>query len=321
MKLDELHRLTSGISQMKSIEDQLRLHTLLREAGVEPESFYQDMEMTSKFVDTHQDISYVSSPVNLHSHVFYEILYCRSAQQVDYLVGANRYRLQEGDIIIVPPEVSHCPILPPLMTIPYRRDVLWISPELMEGIIQDFSDDLVRGVAQSFRLRTDGTKWAFLGEMFSYGIQESQRRVSGWEAAVLGNTISLLVQLRRALRDWTAEPLPAEKPELLDRVMAYIEQNISRKITLSETARNFFVSESTISHTFKEKMGVSFYRCVTQRRLIAAKALILDGHPLENVGQQVGFSDYSSFYRAFKQEYGIPPRQYRKLQELSESSV
>ena len=68
-------------------------------------------------------------------------------------------------------------------------------------------------------------------------------------------------------------------------------------------------------------MGVSFYRCVTQRRLIAAKALILDGHPLENVGQQVGFSDYSSFYRAFKQEYGIPPRQYRKLQELSESSV
>ena len=30
---------------------------------------------------------------------------------------------------------------------------------------------------------------------------------------------------------------------------------------------------------------------------------------------RVGFSDYSSFYRAFKQEYGISPRQYRALQE------
>ena len=33
-----------------------------------------------------------------------------------------------------------------------------------------------------------------------------------------------------------------------------------------------------------------------------------------NLGQ-TGFGDYSGFYRAFKQEYGISPRQYRKLQE------
>ena len=61
-------------------------------------------------------------------------------------------------------------------------------------------------------------------------------------------------------------------------------------------------------------MGVSFYRCVTQRRLIAAKALITEGNPLEQVAEMTGFGDYSAFYRAFKQEYGISPRQYRNLQ-------
>ena len=61
-------------------------------------------------------------------------------------------------------------------------------------------------------------------------------------------------------------------------------------------------------------MGVSFYRCVTQRRLIASKALILQGIPLEQVSERVGFADYSGFYRAFRQEYGISPRQYRRMQ-------
>ena len=68
---------------------------------------------------------------------------------------------------------------------------------------------------------------------------------------------------------------------------------------------------STISALFRRAMGISFYRCVIQRRLIAAKKLIVDGISLEEVSRQVGFGDYSSFYRAFKGEYGMAPRQLR----------
>ena len=60
-------------------------------------------------------------------------------------------------------------------------------------------------------------------------------------------------------------------------------------------------------------MGVSVYRYITQRRLIAAKSLIGQKLPLEEISQQVGFSDYSTFYRAFKQEFGISPRQFSQL--------
>lgn len=58
-------------------------------------------------------------------------------------------------------------------------------------------------------------------------------------------------------------------------------------------------------------MGTSFHRCLNQRQLIEAKASIAEGVLLESVGEQVVFSDYSTAYRAFKQEYGISPRQYR----------
>ena len=164
-------------------------------------------------------------------------------------------------------------------------------------------------------LRTGGTRWESLGELFRKGVREAEAQAPGWEMAVLGNSIQILSLLYRAFLDQSTAPMKAEKPELLDQVLAYVETHLAEKITLEDIARHFYVSESTISQTFRKKMGVPFHRCVTQRRLISAKALIEKGTALETVAHQVGFADYSSFYRAFRQEYGISPRQYRKLQE------
>jgi AraC-like DNA-binding protein len=60
-------------------------------------------------------------------------------------------------------------------------------------------------------------------------------------------------------------------------------------------------------------MGISFYRCVTQRRLVESKKLIELGNTMEEISLAVGFQEYSAFYRAFKAEYGISPMQYRKM--------
>lgn len=43
--------------------------------------------------------------------------------------------------------------------------------------------------------------------------------------------------------------------------------------------------------------------------------LILEGVLAEQAGAQVGFGDYSTFFRAFKREYGLSPTEYRKLME------
>ena len=289
-----------------------------KEPQQEYSSFYQDQEMTCRYAETHQDVSFSDSRINLHSHDFYEFLFCHSASDVEYLVGAERYRLQKGDVVLIPPGVSHRPLLPEHMAEPYRRDVLWIHPDLIDQLELLVSPQERMNAQESRLLRTAGTRWEFLGELFRHGVREFEGQEPGWEEIVLGNTLQILVYLRRAVRDRTAAPLKAEKPELLDQVLAYIEEHLSEKITLEDIAKHFWVSQSTISQTFRNKLGVSFYRCVTQRRLIAAKNLIIEGTPLESVGRKVGFSDYSSFYRAFKQEFGISPRQYRKMQDTAE---
>ena len=315
MKLSELHKLTQVVTEDISAGDRKKAYELIMSLGIDPNTFYQELEMTSHLVDTHRDVSYSNAHIQLHSHTFYELLYCRNTCGVEYLIGSERYRLMRGDLVFVPPGISHRPLLPETISEPYKRYVLWMSPEFMNRYADLFPYPFTEKQACAGMLRVGGTPWnERFAELFRIGVEEAEGQKDGWEAAVIGNTITLLTLIKRATNDRAAHALEAEKPELLDRIMAYGEANYGSDIVIGAVAGEFYVSESTISHLFKQKMGISFYRFVTQRRLIAAKSLIEKETALEEVAVQVGFGDYSGFYRAFKKEYGISPRQYRNLQ-------
>ena len=310
MKIDDFRKL-ADFEIPHTQEDQQKILEFLHGMGIDPSNIYQELEMSSPFVDTHRDTSFSNARVSLHSHTFYELLYCRSVTDVEYIVGSERYRLRSGDIIFISPGISHRPILPESLKGSYVRDVIWISPDYVERIKEMLPHVPVRN--SDYLIRTAGTGWEFLGDLFHTGVWEAEQRKTGWEAVVLGNTMKILAYLERACRDRNTDILKAEKPDLLGKVTAHIEEHYAEYITVGDLAHKFYVSDSTISHMFKHKMGISLYRYITQRRLIAAKLLIAEKVPMEEISRRVGFADYSSFYRAFKQEYGISPRQYRNL--------
>jgi len=309
-----IREISRHYSAPQNPEEYQKLKEQLKQEGIDFQNFYQELEMSYPMAETHRDESYSNASINLHSHNFYEMIFCRSSDGVEYLVGTERYRLQAGDIVIVAPGISHRPLLPEMMEIPYKRDIIWFSRELVEQFPRMLpTSHLSLPGKDVIFLRTKGTKWDFLGEMFRSGVKEAERGKAESDGIVLGNTIVILSQIARALTETSTVQLQAEKPELLDRIMAYIEEHLAEKITLEETAHHFYISVSTITQLFRQKMGTSFYRLVTQRRLIAAKTRIQQGESLEDVSRAVGFQDYSSFYRAFKKEYGISPRQFTRL--------
>lgn len=283
--------------------------------GINLENIYQELEMNSAYADSHRDITREAGVVRLHSHSFYELIYCVSCDNVQYLVGTERYRLQRGDIMWIPPGVSHGPLFPDVMKKPYERIVLWVNAEKMVEFFSRWPEgNLWRNIdCRHYLLRTAGmTQERDLREAFQRGCRESERRLPGWETALYGNTNLLLTLLMRAMDGKGELPL-REKTELLDELLSYVSEHLQDRITVNDTAQTLHVSESTVTHLCSKRLGLSFYRYVTQQRLDRARRLMMENGDLSAVAEQSGFCDYTAFFRAFKREYGLSPGEYRKI--------
>jgi AraC-like DNA-binding protein len=308
--MDEVRRASGNVLDM------LELKQKLDGMGISLENIYQELEMSSAVADSHRDISTRQERLQPHSHSFFELIYCCNCDDVQYLLGSQRYRLRQGDVLLIPPGVRHCPLFPEVMRRPYERIVVWINAEVLRKLCQRWPE-IRNHWGESRLLRTAGSEWEkTIAETFQRGCRESEQRLAGWEAALYGNTTMLITLLNRAL-DMEQQQPDAEHRDLLDKLLAYVEGHLQEKISVRSAARHLLVSESTITHLCRRRLGTSFYRHVTGQRLAAAKRYMRRGIPLGQVWEMAGFCDYSAFYRAFKQEFGFSPREFRDLQDSS----
>ena len=280
---------------------------------------YEELVMQSRFVNAHREISKACDTVQLHSHSFAELLFCMSGD-LEYLLGTQRYSVREGDWLIIPPGVSHRPLNTTMRPQNYYdRIVIWISGRYVSGCRKlwpdvDWTPFLPAGeggTGAGHCLHADAQPDLQIRELFERICTEFEQSLPDWEPAVCGMTLSLMILLARVI---SRQHVPeSSRTDLLDQIIEYVEENLNRRITLEGTARQFLISESTLSKTFRTRLNTSFYQFVKQRRLIAAKELLAQTDALSEIPEQVGFSDYSSFYRAFKKEYEMTPSQYRSL--------
>lgn len=92
----------------------------------------------------------------------------------------------------------------------------------------------------------------------------------------------------------------------------YIEENYPHTITVTELARIANMTERTFSRRFKRATDLSPGQYLQAIRLEQARKLLESSTlSLDNIVQQVGYDDLSSFSRLFKRECGVSPSQYR----------
>ena len=95
--------------------------------------------------------------------------------------------------------------------------------------------------------------------------------------------------------------------------MCIRDRHYTDPLSLELLSSKFFVSKYHLSHEFNRVVGTSVYRYIVQKRLVIAKQMLAGGVAPTDVYRHCGFGDYANFYRAFKAEYHISPKQYPGL--------
>ncbi len=98
--------------------------------------------------------------------------------------------------------------------------------------------------------------------------------------------------------------------EITQQVVRYINDNLDKPLSLKYIEKGLFLSRSYISHKFLSDMRIGVMAYVKAKRIAQAKILMQNGVKPTDVFAQVGFNDYTTFFRAFKRDTGATPSEF-----------
>ncbi|MFY2828441.1 helix-turn-helix domain-containing protein [Staphylococcus arlettae] len=98
----------------------------------------------------------------------------------------------------------------------------------------------------------------------------------------------------------------------INKVIQYIEINLSRQLTLKQLASYVDLAPAYLSRIFNKEMGCSLAQFITELRLKKAKSLLnRTDMTVTQIAQAVGYQQTSYFTQKFKEYYKVTPLKYR----------
>ncbi|MBQ3090742.1 MAG: helix-turn-helix domain-containing protein [Oscillospiraceae bacterium] len=244
-----------------------------------------------------------------HYHEFDKVVVFLSGQ-VTYTVEGRAYFLSPGDLLLVPHHHIH---QPDIGGATYERYILWLDPAFLEEKGLSVCFDQARETGFHI-LRTGDILSARLMSLLSQ--LEQAGRDTEFGHRLLAETLCLqfLIALNRGNQTNLAltDSHTFRSDPKIEEILAYINANLHQNLTIQSLAGRFYLSASWLMHRFKEVTGCTLHQYILQKRLIQAASLIRSGTPVMTAAAKSGFSDYSTFLRAFRNAYRCSPKEFRE---------
>lgn len=241
----------------------------------------------------HKDYS-----IGMHSHEFYEINIVLSGRGCHYIED-KKLEVTAGDVFVIPSEIRHAYISGDKLDVFHflvRCDFLSKYKEELEGtkgykMLFDIEPYLRQSTGENYFLHYDGEELYLLKNEIKK-IHSAQQEGNDVYMSVL--TLAFFLNLCiRMHENITSKSGKSSDADVL-RVLDYINNNFSEKITVDEMAKLVNMSKSTFNRHFKRAVGTTPMEYVISCRAKRAKELMREKtYTKAEIAQLCGFYDSS----------------------------
>ena len=239
-----------------------------------------------------------------HYHDVTELLFVKSGE-VTYEVGGKKYTLQKNMLVYTRPNERHC--IDVNSDADYERYNILFDPSELPFDLNSMIPKNVNVV----NFDANKTVTGIFDKMDMYC-----KMLPGKELGlVLFNLVcEVLINVMLSVERENDEA--AKVDPVVSKAMAYIEENLLKISGIDEICRELYVSKSHLHHLFAAQTGESPKKYVIRKRLEMAHRELALGASATEICSACGFSDYSSFFRAYKNHFGYSPAQTPKTDSV-----
>ena len=230
-----------------------------------------------------------------HIHSGYELIYLCGGDAT-YAIEDRKYRLKKDDLIVIRPNDYH--VLQFHSEQPYDRYVVQFDPVALGISMEMLPEGMDVVSCAHMPIITDLFK-----KVDYYHTCFSEKIVASIIVLLLKE---LLFNLCVVGQNADLQRISSVHP-LIQRALALINAELFTIENVGEVAQKLYVTESYLYRLFKKELMTTPGKYITEKRLLAARNMLLQGRNPTQVYVSCGFTDYSAFYRNYQSLFGYPP--------------
>lgn len=254
-----------------------------------------------------------------HSHNYIEFVYVYSGI-VKHIIKGKEVEIKTGEICILDRNIKHA-------TDPANRDDIGINIVMTNEFFDSLFMSLLAGndIISKFIVKALYSKKGddnFL--MFHCGdnenIQYAMKKVMcewysknvGYETSIKGLMLVIFTELMRNYHENLENKTGADlERTIIHELTDYLNKNY-RTTDLKMTATYFNFNSDYLSKVIKGHIGASFIGLLQEIKLQKSCDFLKKSDlSIEEIADEVGYSNVSYFYRVFKKKYNQTPLEYR----------
>ena len=239
-----------------------------------------------------------------HYHDFHKVVIFISGKAAYHIEG-KAYQLKPWDILLVNRHAIHRPEID--SSVPYERFILWIQNDIpWQELLKCFQ----KANDRSYNLvRLNSALQEKMKDILFELENSAKSDEYGKEILTQSLFLQFMVYLNRIFleKQYIFDKKSYTFDSQIASILQYINHNLKEDLSVETLSARYYVSKYHLMRKFKQETGYTLHNYIVNKRLLMARTLISNGMPVTKAAQESGFTEYSTFSRAYRKQFKTNP--------------